>query len=84
MVEKAKDADLITTSSDGTKTLNLHVLVKTVIQQCMGKAIDYARVSGMSDRSFQQFERLVKDDFYRIIEYSQKLMNDHGYHDETK
>lgn len=81
MTEKDKKNDDFITQ-DGK--LNLHVMVRTVLQQYMGKAVDYARLSGMADRSFQQFERLVKDDCYRFIEYSAKILEAHGYEDPTK
>lgn len=85
MPEKQKsEHDFVTLDEQGNKQLNLHVLMKILIQQCMGKSIDYARVSGMSDRSFQQFERLVKDDFYKIIDYSHKILTEHNFTNDAK
>lgn len=67
------------------KQLLLDVFLRTLIQRCMGKALDYSRMSGMSDRSLQQFERSVKDDFYQIINNGIKILKDFGYlKDENK
>ncbi len=76
---KKNDTEFITLDQDGNKQLDLHVLVKALVQQAMGKALDYARCSGMSDRSLTQYERLVKDDFYKIINYGQRILEEHGY-----
>lgn len=53
-------------------------LLKRSLEKAMGKALDYARISGMSDRSFEQFERSIKHDFNRIIEQSLELLCDAG------
>lgn len=35
-------------------------LLELSLQRTMGKVLDLGRISGMSDRSFQQFERTIK------------------------
>jgi len=52
---------------------------KRSLEKAMGKALDYARISGMSDRSFEQFERTVKHDFNRIIEQGLELLVEQDY-----
>jgi hypothetical protein len=76
---KRRDDEYIVLDPDGNKTLDLHVLVKALIQICMGKALDLGRVSGMSDRSFQQYEKIVKDEFYKTISYGQRILDENGY-----
>jgi hypothetical protein len=63
----------------GDKHLNLDVLLRTLIQRCMGKALDYARISGMTDRSLSQFERSVKDDFYKVIQDGVSILEEFNY-----
>lgn len=72
--------DPIEIGSDGKETLNLHVLFHLmIIETAMGKALDYARLSDMGDRSFQQFERYIKKDFYDLRNKSFKLLERYGY-----
>lgn len=51
-------------------------IITAVMQKFMGKALDYARISGMSDRSFSQFQKSLKDDCYNIIVNSQKILEE--------
>lgn len=70
----------------GQQRLKLDRFIKALIQRCMGKALDYARMSGMADRSLKQFERTVKDDFYKIISDGSQILKDFGHikDDETE
>jgi len=66
-------------SDSGEKVLHLEVLLKALIQKCLGKALDYGRMSGMTDRNFKQFERTIKDDFYKVIDDGILLLKEYGY-----
>ena len=59
--------------------VNLDQLLTGVMQKFLGKALDYARISGMSDRSFSQFQRSIKDDHYTILGYAVKILEDSGH-----
>ena len=48
-------------------------LLKIFTQKLMGRALDYARISGMSDRSFDQYKKNLKDDYYNTLENFLKL-----------
>jgi hypothetical protein len=51
-------------------------LLRLFMQKLMGKSLDYARISGMSDRSFEQTKKNLKDDYYALLEHFIKLMDD--------
>lgn len=51
-------------------------LLRLFMQKLMGKALDYARMSGMTDRSFEQLKKALKDDSYQLLENFIKLMDD--------
>lgn len=51
-------------------------LLRLFMQKLMGKSLDYARISGMSDRSFEQMRKNLKDDYYALLEHFIKLMDD--------
>lgn len=51
-------------------------LLRLFMQKLMGKSLDYARMSGMSDRSFEQMRKNLKDDYYALLEHFIKLMDD--------
>jgi hypothetical protein len=51
-------------------------LLRLFMQKLMGKSLDYARISGMSDRSFEQLRKALKDDAYILLEHFSKLMDD--------
>lgn len=55
---------------------NEEELLKIFTQRLMGRSLDYARISGMSDRSFDQFKKNLKDDFYSTLENFIKLFNE--------
>jgi len=63
----------------GKEVVKLDSLFRSLIQRCMGKALDYGRISGMSDRSLTQYERSIKDDFYTIIDDGTKILKIYGY-----
>jgi len=63
----------------GEKKIHLDLFVKFLIQRCIGKALDEARVSPMSDRQLNQFSRTVKDEFYRTAEFGSKILEQFGY-----
>lgn len=72
--------------SGSNQKLHLDILLKALVQRCMGRALDEARVSSMSDRSLVQFSKTIKDDFYKIINDGRKILKDFGYEvtDDTK
>ena len=51
-------------------------LLRLFMQKLMGKALDYGRMSGMSDRSFEQYRKNLKDDYYQLLEHFIKLQED--------
>lgn len=51
-------------------------LLRLFMQKLMGKSLDYARISGMSDRSFEQMRKNLKDDYYALLEHFIKLMDE--------
>ena len=73
MEEKTK-IDEFEYDKDGK--VNLDNLLTGVMQRFLGKALDYGRISGMSDRSFAQFQRSIKDDHYTILSYALKILAD--------
>lgn len=80
MTEKREpEKPCIEVNEAGEKTLKLDIFLRTLIQRCMGKALDYARISGMADRSLTQFERSVKDDFYTIVDDGIRILKETGY-----
>jgi len=55
---------------------NEEELLKIFTQKLMGRALDYARISGMSDRSFDQYKKNLKDDYYSTLDNFLKLFNE--------
>lgn len=51
-------------------------LLRLFMQKLMGKSLDYARMSGMSDRSFEQMRKSLKDEYYLLLDHFIKLMDD--------
>lgn len=67
-MEKEREED-----NEGTPEAQL---LRLFMQKLMGKSLDYARMSGMSDRSFEQLRKNLKDDYYQLLEHFVKLMDD--------
>lgn len=63
----------------GEKKIYLDLFIKFLIQRCIGKALDEARISPMTDRQLNQFSRTVKDEFYKTAEYGSKILESYGY-----
>lgn len=59
--------------NDGTPEAQL---LRLFMQKLMGKSLDYARMSGMSDRSFEQMRKSLKDEYYALLQNFIKLMDD--------
>jgi len=51
-------------------------LLRLFMQKLLGRALDYARISGMSDRSFEQFEKSLKDDHYATLKHFVQIMDE--------
>ena len=79
MTEQNKDEKEFIIDEAGKRHLKLDLFQKALIQRCMGKALDYARMSAMSDRNLKQFERTIKDDFYQIINDGRRILIEFGY-----
>jgi predicted HTH domain antitoxin len=47
---------------------NIKKVVSNALQKFMGRALDLARISEMSDRSFNQFQKSLKDECYNLID----------------
>ena len=75
MEEKKEEINF--TNHDGS--VNLKVLITSLTQKMLGKALDYARISGMSDRSFNQLARNLKDDFYTLNNYAIRILAESGH-----
>lgn len=63
----------------GKKELILDTFFTVIIQKCIGKALDEARISPMPDRQLNQFMRTVKDHHYQLIDFAKKILKDFGY-----
>lgn len=63
----------------GEKKIYLDLFIKFLIQRCIGKALDEARISPMTDRQLNQFSRTIKDEFYKTAEYGSKILESYGY-----
>lgn len=75
--ENPKHADVNFIKKDGS--IDLRALQTGIMQKFLGKALDYARISGMSDRNFTQFQRSLKDDMYTLNNYALKILEEAGY-----
>lgn len=53
-------------------------LLRLLTQKLMGRSLDLARISGMSDRSFDQYKKNIKDDYYQTLEHFIQLFKDMG------
>ncbi len=51
-------------------------LLRLFMQRLMGRSLDYARISGMTDRSFDQYRKNLKDDYYSALEHFVKLFKE--------
>ena len=64
------EPDKIRTLEDVVKKADESVefILRKAFEWQLGKALDLGRISGMTDRSFKQFERTLKDECNRVIE----------------
>lgn len=72
-----KNTEDVAIPQDGK--IDLKYIMTAIMQRFLGKSLDYARISGMSDRSFNQFQRSLKDDHYTILGHGLKMLEDNGY-----
>ena len=56
-------------------------IFKRSMEKAMGKALDYGRMTEMSERAFKQYSRSIKNDFNRIVEHAGQLLVDQGHID---
>jgi len=59
--------------------IDLRALMTGVVQKLLGTALDFSRMSGMSDRSFNQLNRSLKDAYYNILDFTLKELEKEGY-----
>ena len=71
-----KASEVNYTKTDGS--VDLRALITGLSQKMLGKALDYARISGMSDRSFTQYSRSLKDEAYQLAGFGLKILEDSG------
>lgn len=64
---------------DKSGNIDLRALLTGVVQKLLGTALDYSRMSGMSDRSFNQMQRSLKDSYYQILDFTLKELENSGY-----
>ena len=76
-MDRPEQKEIGFTKLDGT--LDLRILLTTLMQKQLGMALDFARISGMSDRSFTQTARSMKDRSYEILGFGLKILEDSGY-----
>lgn len=74
--EKQKKDEINFITGDGE--LNVPVMVEALFTKYMGKILDLARISDMSDRTLTQFSRSVKDDCYQQIKFAKAILKEHG------
>ena len=67
------------TFKDKSGNIDLRALLTGVVQKLLGTALDYSRMSGMSDRSFNQMQRSLKDSYYQILDFTLKELEKSGY-----
>jgi len=60
------------------KPVNLKALVEELLLRVMGSALDFARISEMSDRSLAQFTRSIKDLTHKTIEDGTRILQEHN------
>lgn len=78
MKENNKSNDEIS-YKDKSGNVDLRPLLTGVVQKLLGTALDYSRMSGMSDRSFNQMQRSLKDSYYQILDFTLKELEKTGH-----
>ncbi len=63
----------------GKQEIYFDIFLKVIVQKCIGKALDEARISPMPDRQLNQFCRTIKDHHYQVIDFAKKILKDLGY-----
>ena len=84
-------------NKDAKGNLDLRSLMTGTIQKLLGNALDYCRMSGMTDRNLKQIQRSLKDDYYKMLDFiiaeleaaeyiekSSESVSDHGFRDENQ
>lgn len=72
--QEKKELNYITDDGD----LDISVMFEALFIDYMGKVLDYARLSDMSERSLTQFLRSSKDDCYKQIKFAKAILKKHG------
>lgn len=75
MDDRQEKKPIIFETEDG---LSIPVMFEAFFIDYMGKILDYARMSDMSERSLKQFLRSVKDDCYKQIDFSKAILKKHN------
>jgi len=82
MVDKNKkevEQNYVHVDETGEKKLLLDVFFTVIVQKCMGKALDEARISPMPDRQLTQFCKTIKDHHYQILDFAKRILKEFGY-----
>ena len=61
------------------KDMGLEFIIRKSIEWTMGRALDYAKISEMSERSYKQLDRCLKDDSNRCITYTTNVLREMGF-----
>jgi hypothetical protein len=72
------DKDKKESAPDDQSAESAEQLLRLFMQKLMGRSLDLARISGMSDRSFDQYKKNIKDDYYQTLEHFIQLFKDMG------
>lgn len=75
--DNQKASEINFTNTDGS--VDLKALTTGLLQKFLGKALDYGRMSGMSDRSFTQYQRSLKDDMYVLLSHGIRILEETGH-----
>ena len=57
----------------------LEVLIDNITHKIMGRALDLARISEMTDRALKQYERSLKDYTNELLTYCMKTLREKGF-----
>jgi hypothetical protein len=61
------------------QNIGLEFIVRKSLEWVMGSALDLAKISEMSERSYKQFDRTMKDNTNRAIEFTINALKDRGF-----
>ena len=77
-MERKKEESYETVDDAGKIRVKLDIFLKGAVQRLMGIALDNGRLAINTDRQFTQFEKTVKDEFYKFSDNSVKYLTSCG------